>query len=420
MSFELVIFLIVAAVAIFAAAFMLVSRNAVHSALFLVINMICLAFFYLLLNAPFLAMVQITVYAGAIMVLFMFVIMLLGGEQLGTMPTRYRWLPTAGVALTTLFLLTSFVAVVQGNVGLLKPIVQPPRLRVVDVAPDKLPLTVYLNDTKLADSVAYATHTDYTEVAAGNYNVAVFAAKADGSLIDPAKDKPYLQVPLSLTADTSTTLIATTDRLLIAPQNLSVTADEKQLRYTAINALPGSAPVNLLKVNPSDVKDVQNIAPNLAYGDVSKTATLPADSYNLAWEMNGQRILSLNDVTLGAQTHQLLILAPQLVTGSTTAVPASVVVTEPTALDFGSPQQIGNRLFSVYLLPFELVSLLLLAAMVGAIILTRDEMIRRDRTRVVFTPPVRRVPAPVVSVPTPVLTPGMTANSIAPEASSAD
>src|SRR5947208_16812166 len=95
MSIELVIFIILAAVAIFSAAFMLVSRNAVHSALFLVLNFMCVAFFYLMLNAPFLAMIQVTVYAGAIMVLFMFVIMLLGAAKLGSETPRYPWMPIA-------------------------------------------------------------------------------------------------------------------------------------------------------------------------------------------------------------------------------------------------------------------------------------------------------------------------------------
>jgi NADH-quinone oxidoreductase subunit J len=54
----------------------------VYSALFLVMNFITVAVFYLLLGAPFIAMSQITVYAGAIMVLFLFVIMLLGAESL--------------------------------------------------------------------------------------------------------------------------------------------------------------------------------------------------------------------------------------------------------------------------------------------------------------------------------------------------
>lgn len=78
---EFVLFLITAFITIGAAAAMVLSHNAVHSALWLVLNFFGVAVLYLLLNAPFLAMVQITVYAGAIMVLFLFVIMLLGSEK---------------------------------------------------------------------------------------------------------------------------------------------------------------------------------------------------------------------------------------------------------------------------------------------------------------------------------------------------
>jgi NADH-quinone oxidoreductase subunit J len=82
MSVELILFLVLALVAIATALGMLLSRNAVYSALFLVLNFATVAVFYLLLGAPFIAMAQITVYAGAIMVLFLFVIMLLGAERL--------------------------------------------------------------------------------------------------------------------------------------------------------------------------------------------------------------------------------------------------------------------------------------------------------------------------------------------------
>ncbi len=82
MTVDLILFLILALVAVATAAGMLFSRNAVYSALFLVLNFASIAVFYLLLGAPFIAMAQITVYAGAIMVLFLFVIMLLGAEQL--------------------------------------------------------------------------------------------------------------------------------------------------------------------------------------------------------------------------------------------------------------------------------------------------------------------------------------------------
>lgn len=82
MSSELIVFLVLSLVAIATALGMLFSQNAVYSALFLVLNFITVAIFYLLLGAPFIAMSQITVYAGAIMVLFLFVIMLLGAENL--------------------------------------------------------------------------------------------------------------------------------------------------------------------------------------------------------------------------------------------------------------------------------------------------------------------------------------------------
>jgi NADH-quinone oxidoreductase subunit J len=82
MNLDLILFFILALVAVGTAMGMLLSRNAVYSALFLVLNFITVAVFYLLLGAPFIAMSQITVYAGAIMVLFLFVIMLLGAESL--------------------------------------------------------------------------------------------------------------------------------------------------------------------------------------------------------------------------------------------------------------------------------------------------------------------------------------------------
>lgn len=81
MSIDLILFLGIALIAVVAAVSMLASRNAVYSALFLVLNFLAVAALYLLLNAAFIAVVQVTVYAGAIMVLFLFVIMLLGTEE---------------------------------------------------------------------------------------------------------------------------------------------------------------------------------------------------------------------------------------------------------------------------------------------------------------------------------------------------
>lgn len=90
MNAELVFFFFLALVAVGTALGLLFSRSAIYAALFLVLNFITVAVFYLMLNAPFLAMAQVTVYAGAIMVLFLFVIMLLGTSQLKPKPEN-RW-----------------------------------------------------------------------------------------------------------------------------------------------------------------------------------------------------------------------------------------------------------------------------------------------------------------------------------------
>ena len=73
--------------AVIAALGMLVSRSPVRSALWLIVVMLCVAGLYMTLSAEFIAVVQVLVYAGAIMVLFLFVIMLL---NLGALPNLER------------------------------------------------------------------------------------------------------------------------------------------------------------------------------------------------------------------------------------------------------------------------------------------------------------------------------------------
>ncbi len=103
LNLEIIIFAVLALIAVVAAVLMITTRNAVHSALFLVVVMSTLAVFFLGLWAPFVAMVQVTVYAGAIMVLFLFVIMLLGAEKIGARLGRSWQVPVAiGLALVVL------------------------------------------------------------------------------------------------------------------------------------------------------------------------------------------------------------------------------------------------------------------------------------------------------------------------------
>ena len=123
---ELVIFFLLALVAVGAAVGMLLSRNAVHSALFLVVNFAVVAVFFLLLNAPFIAMVQVTVYAGAIMVLFLFVIMLLGAELLRHSGSVLRWQPALAGVLAALFLgVAGYVFIFRGAGGVPTPLADP-------------------------------------------------------------------------------------------------------------------------------------------------------------------------------------------------------------------------------------------------------------------------------------------------------
>ncbi|THJ76106.1 NADH-quinone oxidoreductase subunit J [Candidatus Frankia alpina] len=78
---EAAVFWILAPIAVLAAVGMVLVRSAVHCALLLVANLFCVAVFYMVQQAPFLGFVQITVYAGAIMVLFLFVLMLVGVDS---------------------------------------------------------------------------------------------------------------------------------------------------------------------------------------------------------------------------------------------------------------------------------------------------------------------------------------------------
>jgi NADH-quinone oxidoreductase subunit J len=87
---EVVAFWVLAPVAVVAALAMVVSKNAVHGALFLVADFFCLALCYLLLDAPFLFAVQIIVYTGAIMVLFLFVLMLVGVDRSDSLTETLR------------------------------------------------------------------------------------------------------------------------------------------------------------------------------------------------------------------------------------------------------------------------------------------------------------------------------------------
>jgi len=110
---EHVAFFLLAAIAVGSALGLVIKKNPIHGALFLVANLGSVAVFYLMLGAEFLAAAQIIVYAGAIMVLFVFAIMVLipGKEETGIDPRRrYR---LAALPLGVLLLVQLVVVVAR-------------------------------------------------------------------------------------------------------------------------------------------------------------------------------------------------------------------------------------------------------------------------------------------------------------------
>jgi NADH-quinone oxidoreductase subunit J len=123
---ETLLFWLLAVIALIAAASMIIQRNPVHSALFLIITLLSLAGLFLLLSAHFLAVIQIIVYAGAIMVLFLFVIMLLDIRRVEAVPSRIKLQKSLGVVLGVIFLLETLLVLRSGAVHDLTAAPPPP------------------------------------------------------------------------------------------------------------------------------------------------------------------------------------------------------------------------------------------------------------------------------------------------------
>jgi NADH-quinone oxidoreductase subunit J len=101
-------FWILAVLAVAAAIAMIVVRQAVHCALMLAVVMLCLAVMYAMQGAPFLAFVQVIVYTGAVLMLFLFVVMLIGTHSMEALKETIRgqrlWAGLAGAGLAVLLI----------------------------------------------------------------------------------------------------------------------------------------------------------------------------------------------------------------------------------------------------------------------------------------------------------------------------
>jgi NADH-quinone oxidoreductase subunit J len=95
MTITQILFWTLSILTIFSALMVITSKNPIYSVLWLIVTFFTISGHYILLNAQFLAVVNIIVYAGAIMVLFLFVIMLMNLSA-DTEPRRNRWMTMAG------------------------------------------------------------------------------------------------------------------------------------------------------------------------------------------------------------------------------------------------------------------------------------------------------------------------------------
>ncbi|MBN1680405.1 MAG: NADH-quinone oxidoreductase subunit J [Anaerolineae bacterium] len=381
---ELTLFIIVGAVAVMAAAMMLVSENAVHSALFLILNFACIAFFFLMLQAPFLAMVQITVYAGAIMVLFLFVIMLLGAERLlPEKKPRFPWLTPVAMILALVFLVTVSVALIGGEIDLTAPQKETPQVRVIHALDGVAAVDVYVGEKPAARDLAYEDHTDFGAYDPGEYAVRLLAAGTDTLLSE---------TEITLAKNDAVSLVAVgpqqTPALVAAYEDMTAPDDSGTLRVVAINALHDRAPVVIRDVTRGAQQNI--LIENLPYGAASDAIEINEGTYSIGVFPPGDaknRLQGIDDTELDADTSVLWIFAAERMPDNSFDDRVLEFKTDAQA-SFGSPTHIGRLLFSRYVLPFEMVALVLLVAMIGAIVLTHETKTpRRRMVRRLANPP---------------------------------
>lgn len=131
MSISQILFYFLSVLALGSALMVVISRNPVHSVLWLIVTFFAISGHYIMMNAQFLGIVNLIVYAGAIMVLFLFVIMLMNLNA-ETEPKKNKWLRMAGIVAGGSLLLVlvaalkdaevknSLVQMKEGDIGLIK------------------------------------------------------------------------------------------------------------------------------------------------------------------------------------------------------------------------------------------------------------------------------------------------------------
>jgi NADH:ubiquinone oxidoreductase subunit 6 (subunit J) len=395
---EVVLFIIVGAVAVAAAVLMLLSENPVHSAMLLIVNFGCIALLYLMLNAPFLAMIQIAIYAGAIMVLFVFVIMLLGAEKLGGQTRLFRWFTPLALVLALAFLGVAYSAITSGKIDLQTPLTGQPMLRVVHGVAGAGPVDVYANSQLIAQNLAESQVSEFKALPPGDYTISfdqpgtqtpVFTGTAKLEALPGKQQNAYTAVAFANGG---------TPTVDVVQDNLS-TVDGRNARLTVINAY--TQPVQLVDFgSDSDPNDTKVLVNSLPPGGKVELPPVPENTPLRSWafteaDKDTNVLFRLNNperYSIKRDTAALLILVGEKLFNGTVR-PLAIPVVDRAQPSFGGPQNVGEMLFTTYMLPFQMVAVLLLAAMIGAIVLTHREEATSPRRRNVR----RKVSRPLTS-----------------------
>ncbi len=409
---EFLLFAVIGLLAIGAAVAMLLSENAVYSALFLIVNFLSVAVLYLMLEAPFLAMVQIAVYAGAIMVLFLFVIMLLGAEKTaqGSENRSFNWLAGAALFGAMSFVFAVGAALASGDVDNAPQPPQEAYLRVVHAAPADAELPdadgnpaqlaiaerrfdVYANGQLLYEGLVFnddrPENQRFTTLDAGDYTLSFNPA---GTEIPFVTAEVNLESAQMATAVLHGETVADLQVSAFAPAVPALERNEGAV--TLFNAYTPMDSVDLVQVesplfSPADDgtgRKVEVLLGDVSLGTGSQSLAFPEGEPENWWLIEAgraediladgidsgaliQRISELPIVTVEDQRAGLYVVAAGRGIGG---------VLEPTIIArsyladsvFGGPAAVGRQLFTVYVLPLMLVAILLLAAMIGVIVMT--------------------------------------------------
>ena len=372
------LFLLVGGSAVAAAVGMLLLRNAVYSALCLIYIMAALALLFLMLDAPFLALVQVTVYAGAVMVLFLFVMMLLGNQVISSGEREIRGLPIIASIGATIFILAAGLAIQSGDVDSASSAAPPPapQLRVVHFNQsnaDESGASLRVDGLRIATDFGYGVVSEYQTLAPGAHAVALVAA--DGALL--------YEEGVSLAGGEAVTLLIYPGEQNDAAMTASRVVEDfshvglRESRVAIVNLSGGALSVyDTGSDRALDMARDPLWVDELANGAASEPRLTERGRIDLALvnSATGETLLRTPGLELAGGASALLVIAND---GAARTVWRQYSL--DTADPFGSPAAVGQSLFRRFLLPFEMVGVLLLAALVGGIIISQGQ--RRDVRR---------------------------------------